>query len=115
MLDTWASLTWLATATRRIRFGPLVRPLTFLPVVVGRSTAEVSARCARARERFSRLPEDEAGWCGVAFLHGSPPAAVEDLRRWEVLGVGRVMLQLPDMNDLETVDLLAREVVHALR
>ena len=24
-LDTWASLAWLATATRRIRFGPMVR------------------------------------------------------------------------------------------
>ncbi|MEK7715923.1 MAG: LLM class flavin-dependent oxidoreductase, partial [candidate division NC10 bacterium] len=28
-LDTWASLTWLATGTSRIRFGPLVCPLTF--------------------------------------------------------------------------------------
>jgi alkanesulfonate monooxygenase SsuD/methylene tetrahydromethanopterin reductase-like flavin-dependent oxidoreductase (luciferase family) len=28
-LDAWASLTWLAGATSRIRFGPLVSPLTF--------------------------------------------------------------------------------------
>src|SRR2546429_269319 len=28
-LDCGASLTWLATNTRRIRFGPLVSPLTF--------------------------------------------------------------------------------------
>jgi F420-dependent oxidoreductase-like protein len=28
-LEPWASLTWLATATRTIRFGPLVSPLTF--------------------------------------------------------------------------------------
>src|SRR5439155_1681454 len=28
-LDTWASLTWLASNTSRIRFGPLVCPLTF--------------------------------------------------------------------------------------
>ena len=28
-LETWASLPWLATATKRIRFGPIVSPLTF--------------------------------------------------------------------------------------
>ena len=28
-LDAWASLGWLATGTSRIRFGPLVSPLTF--------------------------------------------------------------------------------------
>src|SRR5437016_14607072 len=28
-LDTWASLAYLATATRRLRFGPLVCPITF--------------------------------------------------------------------------------------
>ena len=28
-LETWTSLTALATRTRRIRFGPLVSPLTF--------------------------------------------------------------------------------------
>jgi F420-dependent oxidoreductase-like protein len=92
-----------------------VRRSLMVPVVVGRSTAEVSARRARARERFPRLPEDEAGWRAAAFLHGSPAAVAQDLRRWEALGVGRVMLQLSDMDDLETVDLLAREVVPALR
>jgi F420-dependent oxidoreductase-like protein len=28
-LELWTSLTWLASATRRIEFGPLVSPLTF--------------------------------------------------------------------------------------
>ena len=28
-LDAWASLAWLATGTSRIRFGPMVSPLTF--------------------------------------------------------------------------------------
>src|SRR5215470_9636102 len=36
-LDTWASLGWLATETRRIRFGPLVCPLTFYhPAILAR-------------------------------------------------------------------------------
>lgn len=42
-LDTWASLTWLAAATRRIRFGPLVCPLTFYhPALLARRAAAVS-------------------------------------------------------------------------
>jgi F420-dependent oxidoreductase-like protein len=41
-LDTWASLTWLATATRRIRFGTLVSPLTFYhPAMLARRAAAV--------------------------------------------------------------------------
>ena len=44
-LDTWASLTWLATATRRIRFGPLVCPLTFHhPALLARRAATVDPR-----------------------------------------------------------------------
>jgi F420-dependent oxidoreductase-like protein len=42
-LDTWAALTWLASGTRRIRFGPLVSPLTFYhPAVLARRAAAVS-------------------------------------------------------------------------
>lgn len=41
-LDTWASLTALATATRRIRFGPLVCPITFYhPSLLARQAAAV--------------------------------------------------------------------------
>ncbi len=41
-LDTWASLTWLATGTGRIRFGPLVCPLTFYhPALLAKRAAAV--------------------------------------------------------------------------
>lgn len=41
-LDTWASLTWLATGTSRIRFGPLVCPLTFYhPALLAKRAAAV--------------------------------------------------------------------------
>src|SRR5215475_4524948 len=41
-LDAWASLTWLATATRRIRFGPLVCPITFhQPAVMAKRAAAI--------------------------------------------------------------------------
>ena len=42
-LDTWASLTWLATHTRRLRFGPLVCPMTFYhPALLARRAAAVA-------------------------------------------------------------------------
>ena len=41
-LELWVSLTWLASHTRRIEFGPLVSPLTFRhPVFTARMAAAV--------------------------------------------------------------------------
>ena len=41
-LETWASLTALATRTRRIRFGPMVSPLTFYhPVILAKAAAAI--------------------------------------------------------------------------
>src|SRR5438445_1697895 len=41
-LDMWPTLTYLATATRRIRFGPLVCPITFRhPAMLARAAAAV--------------------------------------------------------------------------
>jgi F420-dependent oxidoreductase-like protein len=41
-LDTWTSLAWLATATKRIRFGPLVCPLTFYhPAILAKQAAAI--------------------------------------------------------------------------
>jgi F420-dependent oxidoreductase-like protein len=42
-LDPWASLTWLATSTSRLRFGPLVCPLTFYhPAILAKRAAAVA-------------------------------------------------------------------------
>jgi F420-dependent oxidoreductase-like protein len=41
-LELWVSLTWLATATRRIEFGPLVTPFSFRhPAMTARMAAAV--------------------------------------------------------------------------
>jgi alkanesulfonate monooxygenase SsuD/methylene tetrahydromethanopterin reductase-like flavin-dependent oxidoreductase (luciferase family) len=41
-LETWASLPWLATATKRIRFGPIVSPLTFYhPALLAKRAAAI--------------------------------------------------------------------------
>ena len=41
-LETWASLSYLATATRRIRFGPIVSPMTFYqPAILAKRAAAI--------------------------------------------------------------------------
>lgn len=86
-----------------------------VPVIVGRTGAELAARHTRARAIFPRVPEDEVSWRAAGFLYGTPERVVIDLKRWESLGVQRVMLQMLDMEDDVAIDLLAREVVPACR
>ena len=86
-----------------------------VPVIVGRTGAELAARLARARAIFPRVPEDEATWRAAGFLYGTPERVVIDLKRWESLGIQRVMLQMLDMEDDAAMELLAREVVAACR
>ena len=80
-LDTWASLTWLATATTRIRFGPLVSPLTFYhPALLAKRAAAV-AELANGRLDLGI----GAGWHeGEHRMYGIPfPSLKERLDRLE--------------------------------
>jgi alkanesulfonate monooxygenase SsuD/methylene tetrahydromethanopterin reductase-like flavin-dependent oxidoreductase (luciferase family) len=86
-----------------------------VPVIVGRTSAEIAARHERARQIFPRMPPDEAGWRAAGFLYGAPDRIVADLKRWESLGVGRAMLQMLDMEDTAAMELLARDVIPACR
>jgi F420-dependent oxidoreductase-like protein len=92
-----------------------IRRSLMIPVIVGRTAGELTARRERARAIFPRLPEDAAAWKAAGFLHGEPAQLVEELRRWEALGIGRIMLQMLDMEDLAAIELLAREVLPAFR
>lgn len=92
-----------------------IRRSLMVPVIVGRTPAEIEAREAGARAIFPRVPQGQAVWRAAGFLHGTPAEVVADLRRWEAAGISRVYLQMLDMNDLEAITLLAREVVPACR
>jgi alkanesulfonate monooxygenase SsuD/methylene tetrahydromethanopterin reductase-like flavin-dependent oxidoreductase (luciferase family) len=80
-LDTWASLDWLATATRRIRFGPLVCPLTFHHPAILAKRADALAE--RSGGRFDL--GIGAGWHeGEHRMFGIPfPSLKERLDRFE--------------------------------
>ena len=86
-----------------------------IPVMIAHSEAQLTTRLTRAKTIFPRVPGDEAGWRAAGFLYGTPERVVEDLKRWESLGVRRVMLQMLDMEDIAAMELIAREVVPACR
>jgi F420-dependent oxidoreductase-like protein len=87
-----------------------IRRSLMVPVITGRTAAEVEARRARARAVFPRLPEEGAGWRAAGFLHGVLDDVRRDLALWEAAGIDRVMLQILDMTDLEMIRLIGREL-----
>ena len=114
--DYPATLGVLETHCRRVGRNPNdIRRSLMVPYIVGRDPRERDARLAAARRIFPRVPDSEAAWRAAGFLFGAPAEFVEELRRWEALGVSRVMLQTLDMDDMGAIELIAREVVPACR
>jgi F420-dependent oxidoreductase-like protein len=89
-------------------------PLTFslmTPALVGADSAEFEDRRARMAERRNEsgfAPSDE-------WIAGTIDEAAEKIRAYEEAGVERVMLQHLLHDDLEMIELIGRELAHALR
>jgi F420-dependent oxidoreductase-like protein len=92
-----------------------IRHSLMVPIVAARTPAEAARRLERGRTLFPRVPPDPAGWRTAAFLYGSPEDVVRDLHRWHGRGIRRVMLQCLDPDDLDMLELIAGEVLPALR
>jgi F420-dependent oxidoreductase-like protein len=88
-----------------------IRRSLMVPIVTGRTPPEVTARLARARAIFTRLPEHPAGWRDAGFLYGVVAEVRDTLAGWEAAGIGRFMLQVLDMTDLEMLRLIGRELI----
>ena len=86
-----------------------IRRSLMIPVITGRTEAEVTARLERARAIFPRVPADAAGWRAAGFLYGVIDEVRQDLARWEATGINRAMLQILDMDDLGAIELIGRE------
>jgi F420-dependent oxidoreductase-like protein len=86
-----------------------------VPIIYGRTAAEADARRAKAKTIFPRIPDDAAAWRATGFLHGGPDDIVRDLKRWDSLGIHRVLLQILDMEDLPAIEAIAKDVLPAVR
>jgi len=102
----------LAEHCRAVKRDPetIARSL-MIPLAIGRDSAEVDRRVAKARAVFPALPDGQAAWRAAGFLAGSPAQVIEDLQRWDGAGMQRVLLQMLDQEDIGALELFAREVL----
>jgi F420-dependent oxidoreductase-like protein len=87
-----------------------IRRSLMVPIIAGRTPAEVAARLGRARATFPRLPEDAAGWRSAGFLYGGIEEIRREVARWEAAGMHRLMLQVLDMTDLDMIRFIGQEL-----
>ena len=88
-----------------------LRRSAMLPFVIGRNPAAVRARIEAQRATFASLPADLAGWHASGFVGGSPEQLLEQLQGWVAAGCTRFMLQHSDLHDLDSLALLAEDVL----
>jgi len=84
------------------------------PIVVGRDEQELHDSAARIAERFGREPADVLERYGDRGPVGTVSQVVERLQEIEALGYERVMLQHLAHRDLDTVELIGRELAPAV-
>lgn len=82
-----------------------------LPLAIGRTDGDVKAHIAAHHETFTDLPESPDEWRGAGFLIGSPSAIVEQIGERVAAGASRFMLQQNALDDVDSVALLASEVM----
>lgn len=92
-----------------------LRRSMMLPFAIGRDAAALQRHIDAHRATFPSLPADAPGWQESGFLVGSPGGIVDQLGDRIDAGVGRFMLQQNALDDLDSVELLASEVMPNVR
>jgi alkanesulfonate monooxygenase SsuD/methylene tetrahydromethanopterin reductase-like flavin-dependent oxidoreductase (luciferase family) len=82
-----------------------------LPFAIGRSDRDVQTHIAAHRATFHDLPQTANEWRESGFLVGSPSEIVDQIGERVAAGVSRFMLQQNALDDIESVALLASEVM----
>lgn len=88
-----------------------LRRSMMLPFAIGRTEAQVQRHIESHRETFTNLPPAQVDWLEAGFLVGSPAQIVDQIGRRVEAGVSRFMLQQNALDDLESVELIAGEVL----
>ncbi len=82
-----------------------------LPFVIGRDAATIQNRIEASRAMFGHLPANLAEWQAAGLFGGSPQQVVDQINEFVAAGVQRFMLQHNDLDDLDSLELLAHEVM----
>ena len=90
-----------------------IRRSIMIPFVVGRTAAAVEERIDAQRLTFPNLPADLEGWRAAGFIGGSPAEVCEQIAAFVEAGATRFMLQHNDLDDVDSLELMAADVLPA--
>jgi alkanesulfonate monooxygenase SsuD/methylene tetrahydromethanopterin reductase-like flavin-dependent oxidoreductase (luciferase family) len=88
-----------------------LRRSVMIPFIIGPDEATLQKRLEAHRATFSDLPRTYAEWQSRGFPGGSPQQLLDQLKAFEEAGVERFMLQHNDLDDLDSLELLASQVL----
>lgn len=88
-----------------------LRRSLMIPFIIGQDEATVQKRLEAHRAMFSDLPQTYPEWQARGFLGGSPQQLLDQLKAFEEAGVERFILQHNNLDDLASLELLARQVL----
>lgn len=88
-----------------------LRRSIMVPFVIGRDERTIQDRINAHRAIFPDLPATLAEWQATGFPGGVPAQVIAQLKAFEAAGVERFMLQHNDLDDLDSLELLAQEVL----
>lgn len=102
-------------ATAAGRDPAAIRRSIMIPFVVGRTADAIGQRIDAHRRTFPNLPSDLEAWHDAGFIGGPPAAVAEQIAAFVEAGATRFMLQHNDLDDLDTLELLAADVLPQFR
>jgi F420-dependent oxidoreductase-like protein len=89
-----------------------LRRSLMIPFVIGHDAATLQNHIqAHHASSPNWIPDTWAAWRAAEFVGGSPAQVVDQLKAYEEAGVARFMLQHNNLDDVTSLELLAREVL----
>lgn len=88
-----------------------LRRSLMIPFVIGRNEASIQKNIEANRVTFSNLPATLVDWHKAGLVGGAPQQLLDQLKAFEAAGVKRFMLQHNALDDLDSLELLANEVL----
>jgi len=93
-----------------------IRRSIMIPFVVGHTEAALQERIDAHRRTFPNLlPRDFEAWRAAGFIGGSPAAVTEQITAFVEAGADRFMLQHNDLDDVNSLELMAADVLPHFR
>lgn len=81
------------------------------PFVIAPRQSQVQQRINAHRQMFSNLPGDLPAWHRAGFIGGTPQQVLDQIKMFAEAGIMRFMMQHNDLDDFDSLALLAEEVL----